>query len=137
MAVRLQLMGSCHAHGELTANIERWINEIREDATDVSGGTVWIESIKIRTRHEVDTEAMLDSDDALAGLLRAIRDVDMDAPLLAKLRGELQELQRKLPSELRIGEDGMDLENPQLLRLATEDVKHLLLARLLSRGERP
>ena len=137
MAVRLQLMGSCHAHGELTANMERWINEIREDATDVSGGTVWIENVKIRTRPEVDTEAILNSDDALAGLLRAIRDMDTDTQLLAKLRGELQELQRKLPSELRMGEDGIDLENPQLLRLATEDVKHLLLARLLSRGEMP
>jgi DNA repair protein SbcD/Mre11 len=78
---------------------------------------------------------MLKSDDALGSLLRAIRDLETDAQLLARLGSELHDLQRRLPSELRAGDDGIDLGSPQLFRQALEDVKHRLLARLLARRE--
>jgi hypothetical protein len=50
---------------------------------------------------------------------------------MAEVAGELRDLVRKLPAELRTGEDGIDLDHPQTLGQAVEEVKHLLLARLL------
>lgn len=135
LAVRVQVLGSCRAHGELSANIDHWTTEIRAIATDLSNGEIWIEKVAIQTQTEADFDEMLGKDDALGGLLRAIRDIGTDNQVLADLAGEFTDLHRKLPSELRAGEGAIDLESPETLRQAIEDVKQLLLVRLLSRGD--
>ena len=135
LAVRIRLMGACGAHGELSADLDRWTNEIRTVATDVSNGTLWIEQIKLQTRTQADLDQVLARDDALGDLLRALLQWETDEPFLAEVAGEFQQLSRKLPMELRSGDDPVDLDNPQTLRQAVEDVKHLLLARLLSRED--
>lgn len=135
LATRIRLMGACQAHGELSANLERWTNEIRTVATDVSNGTLWIEQVKMQTRTQADLDQMLARDDALGDLLRALLEWETDEPFLAEVSSEFQHLSRKLPAELQTGDDPIDLDNPQTLRQAVEDVKHLLLARLLSRED--
>jgi hypothetical protein len=132
MAVRIRLMGACKAHGTLAAHHERWTNEIRAVATDVSNATLCIEQVKTQTRTQADLDHMLARDDALSDLVRALSTWETDEPFMAEVAGELRDLVRKLPAELRTGEDGVDLDNPQTLRQAVEEVKHLLLARLLS-----
>jgi exonuclease SbcD len=134
LAVRVRLLGACHAHAELSADRERWTNEIRSVATDVSNGTLWIEQVKLHTRVQADLDEMLIRDDALGDLLRVLVHEETAAPFLAEVAGEFRTLQNKLPPELRTGDDAIDLDNPQTLHQAFEDVKHLLLARLL-RGE--
>jgi DNA repair protein SbcD/Mre11 len=135
LATRIRLMGACQAHGEFSANLDRWTNEIRTVATDVSNGTLWIEQVKLQTRTQADLDQMLARDDALGDLLRALLEWETDEPFLAEAAGEFQQLSRKLPIELRSGDDPVDLDNPQGLRQAIEDVKHLLLARLLSQED--
>jgi DNA repair exonuclease SbcCD nuclease subunit len=135
LAIRVRLMGACQAHGELSANLDRWTNEIRTVATDVGNGTLWIEQVKLQTRTQADLEQMLARDDALGDLLRALLEWETDAPFLTEVAGEFQQLSRKLPAELRSGDDPIDLDNPQTLRQAVEDVKHLLMARLLSQED--
>jgi DNA repair protein SbcD/Mre11 len=135
LATRIRLMGACQAHGEFSANLDRWTNEIRTVATDVSNGTLWIEQVKLQTRTQADLDQMLARDDALGDLLRALLEWETDEPFLAEVAGEFQQLSRKLPIELRSGDDPVDLDNPQGLRQAIEDVKHLLLARLLSQED--
>jgi DNA repair protein SbcD/Mre11 len=132
MAVRVRLLGACQAHGELSAHHERWINEIRSVATDVSNGALWIEKVKLHTRVQADLDEMLARHDALGDLLRALVHWETDAPFLDDVADELRSLQHKLPPELSTGEGAIDLDNPQTLRQAVEDVKHLLLARLLA-----
>jgi DNA repair exonuclease SbcCD nuclease subunit len=135
LAVRIRLMGACAAHGEFSADLDRWTNEIRTVATDVSNGTLWIEQVKLQTRTQADLDQVLARDDALGDLLRALLQWETDEPFLAEVAGEFQQLSRKLPMELRSGDDPVDLDDPQTLRQAVEDVKHLLLARLLSRED--
>jgi exonuclease SbcD len=135
LATRLRLMGACQAHGELSANLDRWTNEIRTVATDVSHGALWIEQVKMQTRTQADLDQMLTRDDALGDLLRALLEWETNESFLAEVAGEFQALSRKLPAELRSGDDPIDLDDPQTLRQAVEDVKHLLLARLLSQED--
>lgn len=132
MAVRIRLSGACKAHGQLSAHHERWTNEIRSMATDLSNGLLWIEQVKMQTRTQADLDQMLASDDALGDLLRALVDWESDAAFMAEMAHELRDLVRKLPAELRSDEEAVDLDNPQTLRQAVEDAKHLLLARLLA-----
>ena len=132
MAVRIRLIGGCKAHSTLSAHHERWTNEIRAVATDVSNGTICVEQVKTQTRNQADLDHMLARDDALSDLLRALSSWETDEPFMAEVASELRDLVRKLPPELRTGEDAIDLDNPQTLRQAVDEVKHLLLARLLS-----
>jgi DNA repair exonuclease SbcCD nuclease subunit len=132
LAVRVRLVGACQAHGELVAHADRWTNEIRAVATDISNGMLYIEQVKLQTRIQADLDHILAGDDALSELLRALSNWETDGPFMAEVVGELRDLTRKLPPELRTGEDAMDLDNPQTLRQTVEEVKHLLLARLLS-----
>src|SRR5690606_22070773 len=114
------------AHGELTAHHERWINEIRTVATDVGNGMLWIEQVKLQTRTQADLDQMLARDDALGSLLRALLEWESDELFLQEVSDEFRDLARKLPPELRSGEEAIAPDNPQTLRQAVEDVKHLL-----------
>jgi hypothetical protein len=75
---------------------------------------------------------MLTRDDALGILVRGLVNWESDESFLAEVMSEFRDLARKLPRELHTGDESLDLDNPQTLRQAIEDVKHLLLARLLS-----
>jgi DNA repair protein SbcD/Mre11 len=132
MAVRIRLLGACKAHGTLSSHHERWTNEIRAVATDVSNGTICVEQVKTQTRTQADLDYLLARDDALSDLLRALSSWETDEPFIAEVASELRDLARKLPAELRTGEDAVDLDNPQTLRQAVDEVEHLLLTRLLS-----
>jgi exonuclease SbcD len=135
LAVRVRLLGACKAHSELAAHHERWTNEIRTAATDVGNGTLWVEQVKLHTRTQADLDQTLARDDALGELLRALLDWETDEPFLQEVSNEFRDLARKLPPELRSGDEAIDLNDPQALRQAVEDVKHLLLARLLARED--
>ena len=135
LAVRIQLLGACQAYSELSLNPDRWTNEIRATATDLSNGTIWIEQVRLHTRTELDLDQVLARDDALSDLLRVLLHWDTDEAFLGEVTKEFCDLYRKLPPELRTGDGMMDLEQPQALRQVVEDVKHLLFARLLLRED--
>jgi DNA repair exonuclease SbcCD nuclease subunit len=135
MAVRVRLHGACNAHHALSTQHERWTNEIRTLATDISNGTLWIEQVKMQTSTQVDLDQMLGRDDALGDLLRALMEWQSDASFVAEVAHEFRDLSRKLPPELRSGEDALDFDNSQAIHRAVEDVKHLLLARLLTQED--
>ena len=49
-------------------------------------------------------------------------------------RENLTSLHRKLPPEMKFGEEAIKLDDHETYRQAMGDVKHLLLAHLLKRG---
>lgn len=132
VAARLVLAGACAVHTRLHAERERWVQEYRALATGLGGAGMWLEKVAIKTRPLVSASEALGRDDALSGLLRAIRDMEPDGEALAMLAGELSALRQKLPVELLGGEDPFDPANPEVLKDALEDIKSLLLNRLLS-----
>ncbi|MDY6833587.1 MAG: DNA repair exonuclease [Chloroflexota bacterium] len=135
LAVRVQLVGHCKAHREFSANIDHWTNEIRAHATDISNGAIWIEKVKDRTHSKTEPNEMAWESSAMGSLLQALQDLDMDEQLLANMAEEFNDLQRKLPAELRTGNDAIDLHNPQTFQDAIEDVRQLLTTRILSVSE--
>ncbi|MCZ6776633.1 MAG: DNA repair exonuclease, partial [Ignavibacteria bacterium] len=74
-------------------------------------------------------------DDALSSLLRGIRDMELDDSALAELAHDVSGLRQKLPAEILTGEDSFDPSNPQQLQVILEDIKELLVNRLLATGK--
>ncbi|GBD95798.1 MAG TPA: DNA repair exonuclease [Nitrospirae bacterium] len=132
LALRLMIKGNSKAHAGLIANPEQCINDIREVATDISTGDIWIEKVKIKTAAQIDIEEMRNRDDAIGELLRAIDNLSIDRESLSGMMDEFSDLKRKLPVELRQGEDSINLDDPEQLEEIIADVKQILFARLFT-----
>ena len=132
VAVRIVLQGVCAAHSILHADREHWIQEYRALATGLSGAGIWLEKVSIKTSPSVSFDEVLERDDALSGLLRAIRDVELDASALDDLADEISSLRLKLPAELLGGDDPYDPTKPEILKDTLQDIKELLVNRLLT-----
>lgn len=132
VAVRLVLQGATAAHSMLLAGQERWVQEYRALATGVSGVGVWLEKVSIKTSSPAASGSGLDRDDALSGLLRSIRDLELNYESMEVLADELTALRQKLPAELLGGDDPFDPTSPEVLAAALEEIKELLVHRLLS-----
>ena len=136
VAVRLVLYGACSAHLKLHADRERWIQEYRALATGLGGAGIWLEKVSIKTKPAISTDEVLERDDALSGLLRAIHDMELDSSILDELADEMSVLRQKLPAELLAGDDPFDPANPEFLKETLEDIKELLVNRLLTTEHR-
>lgn len=130
LAVRVSVFGACEAHPALCADPEKWIAEVRNAATDL--GEVWIEKVKLQTSHQHDLAAILCRDDPLARLVRTIHELEAKPELLDEFLGELDDLKRKLPSELREGDQLFALSDAGKRKQCLEEVRQLLLPRLLA-----
>ena len=131
VAVRLVLQGACSAHSKLHLDRENWIQEYRALATGLVGAGIWIEKVLIQTKPLFSVEEALDRDDAMSGLLRAIRDMELDDTELADLTDDIFALRQKLPHELLSGANPYDPTKPDVLRGTLGDIKELLVNRLM------
>ena len=132
VAVRLILRGACAAHSGLHLERERWIQEYRALATGIGGAGIWLEKVSFKTSPVALVDDMHRADDALGGLLGGLQNLVFDETALAALANELADLRRKLPPELLGGEDPYDPADPEQLKGALEDIRSLLVNRLLS-----
>ncbi len=132
LAVRLQLTGACAVHAKLRVEREQVTNQCRALA---SNSNLWVEKVLIKTQGVVSEAAALARDDAFGGLLRSIRDLELDTVQRLNLVSEFNQLNRKLPIELRSGDDAFDLHDPDFLRECLVDVKEILLERLLTQDD--
>lgn len=134
LAVRIELTGACKAHEELLSNPDRWINQIRQSATDISGGLVWIQKVKIKTRPKADLQQLLGRDDPLGRVVRAVTNMETGGEMELDLAAEFSDLLVKLPPEAREGDDAIDLKSPATTSEILGDVKQLLITALLETG---
>ena len=134
LAVRLILHGSSRLHAPLRSDSHRWEQEYRALASGLGGAGVWLEKIVLDTREAARLDELLQRDDALGGLLRTVQAMQADDGRLASLGEELAALKQKLPAELLAGDEGYDPTAPDYLGGVMEDVRQLLLQRLLHRG---
>ncbi|MCP4407091.1 MAG: DNA repair exonuclease [Gammaproteobacteria bacterium] len=135
VAVRLVLHGICSAHTRLHAERDYWIQEYRALANGLSGPGIWLEKVVIETRASLSSDEVLAYDHALGGLLRSIRGMEVDEPALHGLAKEISALRRRLPAEILSGEESYDPSDPEQLKDTLEDIKELLINRLLSTGQ--
>lgn len=134
VAARIRLSGPCAVHARLRADREQVINQCRALAATLPGGDPWVEKVVIDTHRPRSAMEALTRDDAFGGLLRSIRDLELDAERLSLLAGEFADLSTKLPVELRSGVEGFDPTRHEFLADCLEDVRELLLERLLGRS---
>lgn len=137
LAARVSISGSCSAHTALNAEQERWVNQVRLEATDIGGSNVWIEKVVMKTTLPVDIKKLAANEGPLGDLLRFIDQIVTDPDQLSELAETLSILKSKLPVELRHGENPMDLESPECLRELIADARQVLLPNLITKSLNP
>ncbi|MBX9655905.1 DNA repair exonuclease [bacterium] len=120
----------------LNGDIEHWLSEIRSQATQISGGSLWVESVKWRIR---SPDASQSSDDGgpihlLMQELDEIRSNSDEWNVLLQSANIIDFL-RRLPPEFRVNDLTGEELGEDWLREALDDVGPLLLDRLLDRRE--
>lgn len=130
LAVRVVLQGETPAHDDLVRTADQWHADLRARVTDVSGGRVWIERIRMEAHPPTDLRELESGDHALGDLLRAIRDLDADEARLAELAQTFEDLAGKLPSELKEEPHLLDVTDPATVHGMLGDVRSLLLSRI-------
>ena len=133
LAVRVEITGATKAHRELLANPERWKSELRAVATDISGGTVWLEKIRIATREAAGT-APGPISEALLELMSAVDGLSGNAELVKAAVEALGDLNEKLPHELKSGDEAIRLDDPETVKRAADGVRQVLMERILAGG---
>ncbi len=132
VAARLRISGACAINSRLRAQRERFVNEIRALASGSAAGDLWVEKVVIETVSRESSMVALARDDAFGSLLRAIRDLEHDQGKVAVLAGEVADLRNKLPHQLTAADDGFDPTSPEALMDSLEDVKQMILEKLLA-----
>ncbi|MBG7601432.1 MAG: DNA repair exonuclease [Gammaproteobacteria bacterium] len=132
VAVRIVLLGKTPLHAQLHAGAERLKQEVRALCNGFGSAGMWLEKLSIKSAPAPGDDEAVSSDEALGGLLGVIRKLEVDDAAAASLLDEVAALGGKLPPELRSGDDGYDPADPQQLEDILEDVKELLVNRLLA-----
>jgi exonuclease SbcD len=127
--------GASPVHSALHSDSAHWIQEYRALASGFGGAGLWLEKVAIETRQAVALDELLERDDALGGLLRAVHALEIDSAGVEGLAEEVAALRQKLPHELLSGEERYDPTDPQYLTGLMEDIKELLMHRLLTTGD--
>lgn len=135
LVVRVLITGNTTAHNDLVSGMERWKNEIRATATDISHENVWVEKIKIHTTILASETQFETTDGPISELADYIDELRADPENLPSLISEeLSALEVKLPLELKEGNDPLLLSDPVWLSDLLEQVKPLLMKRLTKMG---
>ncbi len=135
VAARLVLYGSSSLHSQLHVDSDHWVQEYRALAASFRGAGMWLEKVIFDTQQAVSLDEVLNREDALGGLLRAIHAMDFDSAGITELGDELAALRKKLPPELLNGEERFDPTDSKYLTGLIGDIKELLMHRLLITGD--
>jgi len=130
LAVRFEITGATKAHQALMSNAEQFNNEVRQAATDESGGRVWVEKIKLCTLPHADFQKLLAENTPLGVMLRSLANSQHNQALVDLLNEDFAMLQEKLPAELTTGADKIDLRDPAQLQAAFVEARELLIPAL-------
>ena len=136
LAVPVTVRVRAAVHRVLCAAAERWTNDLRALALDALGDTAWLERVEFATEPEAAPTGRVD-DDALVWFRAAVQAAASDPAALGRLGAQLQELERKLPAEVREGADGLSLSDPDTLRRLVADAAALVEGRLAAGGAAP
>jgi hypothetical protein len=125
------LTGICPIHARLLARTAELTEEFRGIAAGL--GELWLEQVRFQTSRQVRMEDV-GEDTTLAGLLKAIHQLELDADSLQALVPELTVLKSKLPVEVDEGEEPWFDYSPAKMAALYGEVRELLVAKLLQHG---
>ncbi|MCD6388368.1 MAG: DNA repair exonuclease [Desulfobulbaceae bacterium] len=133
LAVRLELRGECPVHSRLFEESERLTEEFREIAAGL--GSMWLEKILFKTTRKVCFAKALGKESPLVALLRGVEHCEFDADGLLELAPEISSLKSKLPAVLAGADFSLLPEGEEEVGILRNQVRELLLARLIRHGE--
>jgi DNA repair exonuclease SbcCD nuclease subunit len=132
VATRLVFTGTCPRNAKLHSEFDYWEHECRAIATGFASPGLWLEKLSLKTRSSTSSEELSHREDALSGLLKAIRELELGEEIPSELLDEINVLRRKLPAEVLSGEERFEPTGPAQLKTALDGVKEMLTTRLLT-----
>jgi exonuclease SbcD len=129
LAVRVEIAGPCPAHDRVMAQAEGFTAQVRAQMREVGAGRVWVEKVQLKT---VPARALESSDGPIGVLMQYLDELRADEQKLARLGEELVDLKKKLPIELRSGEDAIDLDSAGRLRELLDGVGPMIVRGILA-----
>lgn len=103
LACRVILEGRTELYAKLLASEEQTLAEARAAALGLSGGSAWVEKVKIKTEPAAAEQPAAAREDAIGELLRMLKEAEDDEDLLERFQGKdgIGGLVRSLPYEAR------------------------------------
>ena len=101
LACRIVFDGRTEVHEQLVASEDQVLAEARASALGLGDEVAWVEKIVIATEAVVDPQILAQREDAIGELQRMLQDAGSDDELLTQIAGEIGELVRRLPHEVR------------------------------------
>jgi DNA repair exonuclease SbcCD nuclease subunit len=132
VAVRLELKGQTQMHTWLHDRKQQVVEECRTRAAGL--GDVWVEKVRMNTEPERDSGGYIDADSPLHGLMQTVEEIS-HSPACTGQIPELEDMLSRLPLEVKTGPEAFDLSDPAVMKHIQEEVKDLLLSRLLGQGD--
>lgn len=134
LACRAELGGRSALHHQLVVGVEELMAQARSAALGLGEEAAWVERVTVATAPETDPKTLAAREDLLGELQRMLEDAPGDPDLLARLGGDLGELTRSLPHELRetVDDPALAAAVEGELRTLIEEVKPYLNARLMA-----
>lgn len=127
-AVRLRILGTTDAHGELSRDLEQVRHETISIATECGKGLFWVERVEVSTSPRLNRDDLLKRDDPIGEVVRILASLRQDPSALASW-SVIAELQKKLPDELANGPEAVRLD-VAALSAAIDEAEGVLLSRL-------
>jgi DNA repair exonuclease SbcCD nuclease subunit len=133
VALRIRIVGTTPAHARIAADPDRVVNEIRSQATRVTGGRVWIEKVKLHTRSARRPDTDPGPLGTLARLVERLHDPGLE--LTELVESTASELRKKLPPGVLETESGPMLADQAWLEALLDRAHARLEAGLLADDE--
>ncbi|QQG64639.1 metallophosphoesterase family protein [Desulfobulbus oligotrophicus] len=134
VATRIRFVGSSPVHAELQGRTQWLRQKLMELFAEVHGEGLWIEKVVVATISKLDREAVLTGDGALGGLAKSIMEVKEVPSAVRGLDTVLTAFREKLPAEVFLAEDGLRIDDQEVIARLIQEAKELLLGKLLETG---
>jgi DNA repair exonuclease SbcCD nuclease subunit len=134
VATRIRFVGASSVHAVLQGKTQWLRQKLLELAAELHGEGLWIEKVVIATTSKLDRGAVLAGEGALGGLARSILDVREEPSAVRGLDAAMAAFREKLPPEVFLAEDGLRLDDQEVVARLIQEAKELLLGKLLESG---
>lgn len=134
VATRLRFVGASPIHAVLQGKTQWLRHRLLELAAELHGESLWIEKVAVATTSKLDRETVLAGDGALSGLARSILEVKEEPSAVRGLDAALATLRGKLPAEAFLAEEGLRLDDPEVVAMLIREAKELLVGKLMETG---
>ena len=135
LAVRLAISGRTPLHGRLVGSPGSFRAEVCAWLNEASGGTAWLEKIRLSVSAPLDLVTLAARDDPFGILLKRLDELAADPEALARLaESTLTDLDQKIPAELRERDPQLRPLSPEVRSEALASARERLLAAISVEG---